>query len=271
MNKFVSVNTEKPLMRSFSIIRLSLLAFAAFIFFSCTDKKEVFTTESVSDYIPVAVGKYITYRIDSTVYTNFGRTIETHKYQVKHVIEAKITDNEGRPSYRVFRYMRDTAGIQPWQTAGSYAITPLADQVEVIEDNLRFIKMHMPVKDGFSWHGNAFLPLEAYHSLYDFQNDNDTQLQDWDFYFDNISSAFSYRGINYTNVCTIEEADESINVPITVATAYASRSRAVEKYSKTIGLIYREYVLWDYQPNTTGSGGPFYTGFGIKMWMIDHN
>ncbi len=31
------------------------------------------------------------------------------------------------------------------------------------------------------------------------------------------------------------------------------------------------YEMWEYQPNTGGSGGPYKTGFGITMWMIDHN
>ncbi len=63
---------------------------------------------------------------------------------------------------------------------------------------------------------------------------------------------------------------KSINVPITNPAGYASITRVVEKYSKNIGLVYREYKLWEYQPNTGGPGG-YQNGFGIKMWMIDHN
>ena len=109
--------------------------------FACNEKEE-FTSAAVTDYMPLAVGKYITYRLDSMVFTNFGRTTEIHKYQVKHQVDALITDNQGRPAYRVFRYLRDSAGVESWQPAGSYFITPLSDQVEVAEDNLRFIKLH---------------------------------------------------------------------------------------------------------------------------------
>jgi hypothetical protein len=94
---------------------------------------------------------------------------------------------------------------------------------------------------------------------------------DWDFYFDGSSSSFSYQGQNYTDVYTVEQADEAINVPITDPTAYAANTRSVERYSKNIGLVYRELELWEYQPNPGGAGGPYKTGFGIKMWMIDHN
>lgn len=255
-------------MRITSILRFSLLAFVVSFVFSCNEKEE-FVTDKVTDYMILTPGKYITYRIDSLVFTNFGRTIETHRYQVKLQVDALIADNLGRPSYRIYRYLRDSVGTTPWQPDGSYLVTPLSDQVEVIEDNLRFIKMHMPVKDAFSWKGNKYLPSDPYGSKYNFSNDDN--MGDWDFYYDGGSSAFSYRGHNYTDVYSIEEADESFNVPITSPTSYAARSRGVEKYSKNIGLVYREYALWEYQPNPGGAGGPYYTGFGLTMWMIDHN
>jgi len=255
-------------MRFHSIYRLSFLAIIISTLFSCNEKEE-FVTEKTEDYIPLEAGKYITYRLDSLVFTNFGRNIETHRYQVKEQVDAEITDNLGRPSYRVFRYLRDSLGTTSWQPAGTYFITRLSDQVEVIEDNLRFIKMHLPLKEGFSWKGNKYLPTGPYQPIYNFTIDNN--IGDWDFYYDNFSPAFSYGSINYSNVWTVEQIDESFNVPIANPTSYAYNLRSVEKYSKDIGLVYRQYELWEYQPNPGGSGGPYYAGFGIKKWMIDHN
>lgn len=255
-------------MRLQSISRFCIPALLLFSLFSC-NKKDEFITENITDYNLLTPGKYITYRLDSLVFTNFGRTIETHRYQVKEQVDKAITDNLGRPSFRVFRYLSDSLGTTPWKPIGAYYITPLSDQVEVVEDNLRIIKMHMPMKDGFSWKGNKYLASEPYDPLYAFSNDN--FMQDWDFYYDGESSAFSYRGKNYTNVFTVEEAKEAFNVPITTPTSFALKSRSFSKYSKNIGLVYSELELWDYQPNTSGSGGPFYTGFGIRKWMIDHN
>ena len=265
---FVSVNKEKPLMRIFSPVRLSLLAILSAALFSCNEKED-FTTEALADYIPLTAKKYITYRLDSMVFTNFGRNTEIRKYQVKHVIDTLITDNLGRPSYRVYRYLSDSTGTQPWQPSGTYFITPLSDQVELIEDNLRFIKMHLPIRNGFSWKGNRFLPSDPYGTIYNFSNDD--SMEDWDFYFDGEPSSFSHRGINYTDVHSIEQVDEAFNVPITSPTAYAAKSRSVEKYAKNIGLVYSEYEMWEYQPNPGGAGGPYKTGFGITMWMVDHN
>lgn len=268
--KFNSLNLEKPLMKFLISPRLLLAAFAALFLVSCDDEKETFVTDNVNDYRPAAVGKYITYRLDSMVFTNFGRDVEIRKYQVKHVVDAQITDNEGRPAYRIFTYLSDSTGTQPWQPGKTYTVTPLSDQVEVFgEDNRRYIKLHMPVKNNFTWKGNKFVPDNTYNPLYPFSNDDN--MQDWDFYYDGEPGTFNYRGNNYSNVLTVEQIDESLNVPITSPTSYASKSRSIERYSKNIGLIYKEYELWEYQPNTGNPAGPYKVGFGITMWMIDHN
>lgn len=255
-------------MRFLSISRLCLWILIPLLFFSCKKVTERITDEPLSDYIPLQSGKYITYRIDSTIFTNFGRNVEIHSYQVKHIIDSQITDNLGRPSFRIFRYTRDTAGTQPWVPTGSYFITPQTTDVELIEDNLRFLKMILPIKQGTTWKGNTYLPPGPYETLYNFSIDGG--MQDWNFIYDHFDSTLSFAGNNYSNVWTIEEAGDSINVPITNTNAYASLTRAVEKYSKNIGLVYREYTLWEYQPNTGGPGG-YQVGFGIKEWMIDHN
>jgi len=240
----------------------------ALFLFSC-NKTEEFVTDPLSDYIPLQVGKFITYRTDSTVFTNFGTVEETHKYQIKHVVDAQLTDNLGRPSYRIYTYLRDTAGIQPWQPTGSYFITPLTDQVELIENNQRIIKLHLPVRDGNSWKGNKFLPSDPYGSIYTFSDDDN--MADWDFYFDGSSEESTViNGNTYNNVYTIQEADESYNYPITNPDLYASQIFSQEKYAKDIGLVYRNLILWEYQPNP-GAPSSYKTGFGIKMWMIDHN
>ncbi len=263
-------------MRILSPIRLLSVAVSSIFIFSCNEKEE-FISDAITDYMPQAAGKYITYRLDSLVFTNFGRNIEIHKYQVKHQVDMKITDNLGRPAYRVYRFIRDSAGTQAWQPNGTYYITLLEDQAEVSDDNLRVIKMHLPLKAGFSWKGNRYLPFDTipgspggpYDPLYDF--DNDDEMADWDFYYDGGPASFTYKGINYTNVFSVEQVDEAFNVPVTNPAFYGSKSRSVEKYAKGIGLVYKELELWEHQPNTGNPAGPFKTGFGITMWMIEHN
>ena len=242
---------------------------ATFSISSCGKETEEFTTEAIADYMPLAVGKYITYRLDSTVFTNVGRSEETHKYQVKHLIDAAVVDNINRPSFRVQRFLRDSAGTQPWVENGTYFITALTDQVEVIEDNLRFIKLHLPLKQNTDWKGNRYLSDNPYASLYTFSNDDN--MNDWDYNIDQFDAALSVGGQSINNVYTVFQIDEAFNAPVTNPALYGTRTLAAEKYAKGIGMVTRDFVLWEYQPNTGGSGGGFKVGFGIKMWMIDHN
>jgi hypothetical protein len=249
--------------------RPGLLAIAVVMLFSCSKKTEQFDTEAISDYLPLQPGKYITYRIDSLVFTNFQRDIETHSYQVKHLVDTIVTDAIGQPSYRVYRFIRDAAGTGQWVSNGSYFITPLADQIEVVENNLRFIKLHAPMKEGNSWKGNKFLPTDPYEALgYTFGNDDN--MKNWDYTYDRFEPSVTYNGETYSDVWTVEQEDASKNVPITDPQFIAFKTRSVEQYAKDIGLVYRQHEIWEYQPNTTGPD-PYYIGFGVTMWMIDHN
>jgi hypothetical protein len=256
-------------MKKSFLLRLGLLSALFFSLYSCSNKKVDLITEPLSAYMPLEVGKYITYRIDSLVFVDFDQIPEIHRYQVKHEVDEIVPDNMGRSSYRIYRYLRDSAGTGSWQPNGTYFITPLeGDQVEVVEDNLRFIKLHAPVRDGYNWKGNKYLPSDAYEP-FGFAFSNDNSMRNWDFTYDLFESFMSYQGYEYDNLCTVEQEDYADNVPITAPMQYANRTRSVEKYSKDIGLVYREYELWEYQP--TSSTNPFYIGFGIRMWMIDHN
>lgn len=242
--------------------------FFLFAIVSC-NKSETFETEALADYLPLAVGKYITYRVDSTVFTNLGRNEETHKYQMKHQVESQLTDNLSRPAFRIFRYLKDSAGTQPWTIDGTYFITPLADQIEVTEDNLRFIKLHLPFRINYNWKGNRYLSSDPYASKYAFSNDDN--MSDWDYSYDQFDETAAIGTQTINDVYTVFQIDESLNAPVTDPASYGARTLAVEKYAKGIGLVTRDYILWEYQPNTGGAGGGFKTGFGVKMWMIDHN
>jgi hypothetical protein len=239
------------------------------IFLGCKSDKEEFKTEPLSDYIPTTAGKYIIYRVDSTVFPDFGRKTEIHVYQEKHVIDDKITDALGRDSYRVFRYLRDSAGKQPWVPSGSYMITPTATTTEVIENNLRFVKLAAPIKIDDTWKGNRYLPDEAYDPLYDFNNDFD--IADWDYTYTSIGESIVLNNNTIKDVITVDGINDVVNVPVTDPANYGSINYQQEKYAKGIGMVFQELIMWEYQPNTGGSGGGFKVGFGVKRTMLDHN
>ncbi len=252
------------------VLQILPLLLSALLLFSCKEKFEDFKVESPEDYIiSLQSGKYITYRLDSLVFTQQGRSEETHSYQEKHLVNGQIADNLNRPSFRVYRSIRDLAGTQPWRPSGSYFITPLENSVEVIEDNLRTVKLISPVKEGTTWKGARFFGTEPYSSLYNFSNDDDPGIANWEFTIDSANQTIMLSGQTINDVVSLTAVNESINAPIIDTRAYATKSLLQEKFARGIGMIFQEYILWEYQPNPNGT--PYKTGFGVKRSMIDHN
>lgn len=250
-------------------LQLITVLLGTLVLFSCKKKTEEFQTDSLLDYVRLQTGKYITYNLDSTVFVNFGRNTEVHSYQEKHVVDAQISDNLGRTGYRIFRYLRDPQGTQPWQAAGSYLIVPTSNTIEVIEDNLRFIKLILPVQQDITWKGHRFLPDEPYSPLYSFQNDFD--MADWEYTYSSLGETIELNGQTIPGVLTVDGINISSNVPVTEINSYGFIDYMQDKYAKGIGLVYQEFIMWDYQPPNGSATTGYKTGFGIKRSMIDHN
>src|SRR5664279_5516867 len=114
--------------------------FLAVLLGSC-NKNNPLVTDTPADYYPMHVGNYIIYRMDSLKFVNVGSQDSVISYLAKEVVEDSISDNLGQPSYRVVRYLSDTTGTSVWAPSIAYMVTPLKGSVEVVENNLRIIKM----------------------------------------------------------------------------------------------------------------------------------
>lgn len=123
------------------------------------------------------------------------------------------------------------------------------------------------MREGYTWKGNGYLPESPYQDLYQFSNDQD--IQTWDYTYSNLGASTTINGKNYDSTVTVTQIDDSTNLPIVYGVP-ASQTRWIEKYAKNIGLIYKEVVMWEYQPPTTTNSG-YRHGFGIKLTILDHN
>jgi hypothetical protein len=247
--------------------QLLLLLALSLCVWACKSKKEELTVVTPEPFVQLQTGKFIIYRVDSTLFTNSGRDTEHHFYQERHLVDSQVVDGLGRPSWRVFRSVRGLAGQDAWSPRGSYLITLNNGNLETLEDNLRFIRLAAPLHTGASWKGGRFLGTDPYRSLFLFGNDDN--ISDWDFTVSATDETVTINGQQYNKVTTINAVDESINVPITIPEAYGSRSLYEERYARGIGLVYQHYILWEYQPNP---GGTSYTaGFGVERSILLHN
>ena len=250
-----------------SVITASLL-FGCIWLSSCS-KKDGLTSDAVTDYVNMQKGKYILYRYDSLRFVDFDQRDTFITYQAKEVVQDSTTDNLNRPTWRVVRYIRDWNSTREtdWLPILTYTITPSAQNIEMKEANFRYIKLVRPIVDGFSWHGNGFLPDKPYSDYYSFGNDQD--IQTWDYTYHDVNTTLNLNGKDYESTISVTQIADSSNLPI-VATVLATKNLWVEKYAKGIGLVYKEVAIWEYQPTTSTQSG-YRQGFGITMSILDHN
>lgn len=230
------------------------------VLFSCK-KDDVSNVTPASDYYPVQVGQYTDYELDSTVFLDFGQTLAVNQYQAREVVEEAITDNLGRNSFRVVRYLRQTAN-DPWEASISYMVTPLENSVEVVENNLRYIKLVSPVRQDYTWEGNKY--IDTYSTDLDM-----SYLGDWEYTYDSVGVPLSYGALHFDNTAKVFESDEFFGQdPAVPGTQYAEKDFAYEKYAKGVGLIERNFLHWEYQHKPNAQ--PYYVGYGIKMTITGY-
>lgn len=227
---------------------------------SCKKSTETLQTATLNDYYPLEVGKYITYQLDSLVYLAFGTRDTTISYQVKYETDAAITDNLGRPAYRIIRYIRKTDS-NPWAPDATFMAVNSNNNLEFVENNLRFIKLTLPIRDAISWKGNSFIDTYSSNSLLQY-------MDDWDYTYSNVGAADVVGSFSLDNTITVDQRDEIIGNPDD-ASSYSEINFGQEKYAKGIGMVYRRFFHSEFQP---GNGGYFAEGsYGVTYTMIDHN
>ncbi len=240
-----------------------LMALMALVFFAaCKKSSDTLNPPKISDYFPLQVGKYITYKLDSALFINFGTKDTIVSYEVKQVVDALITDGLGRPAYRIIRYIRKNS-LQPWVPDNTFMAVATDNTLEFVENNMRFVKLKEVIREGFSWKGNTFIDTYSINS-------NVKYLDDWDYTYDSLNlPARLSPTVNIDSTIKIGQRDETIGNPNDI-NSYSERNIGAEKYAKGIGLIYRTFYHREYQPPTPGSGG-YKQGYGITLTMIDHN
>lgn len=237
---------------------LLLAIITTVVFSACKKSTEVLEPNTVSEYYPLQVGKYVTYNLDSTVFINFGTKDTIMKYQVKHVVDAEITDNLGRPAYRIIRYIRKTPA-NAWVADNTFMAVGTEFTMEFIENNMRFIKLKGPVRDGYTWKGNSYINLGTDYRY----------LEDWDYTYDSVNVSATIGTFTLDSTLKVDQRDEVIGNPGD-PNSYSEINNGSEKYAKGIGMVYRDFLHVEYQPPTPGRGA-YRLGYGVRLTMIDHN
>jgi hypothetical protein len=175
-------------------------------------------------------------------------------------VEAQVTDALGRKAFRVVRSYKKLLTDAEWVPRASFMVTPLEKSVEVVDDiNYRWIKLQGPVKEGFYWNGNRYIETSSPSTLY---------LDGWEYIYEDIKAPKTYSGITFPETLTVRQINDStINDP----TGYSNKTVSFETYAKGVGLVYKDYLHWNYQPATSTTTPAYIEGYGIRLTVIGHN
>jgi hypothetical protein len=224
----------------------------------CSKTEDGVPAANMSEYYPLQIGKYITYRLDSTVYANLNTTKVVRTYIVQDRIDAVVKDNLGNDAYRIRRMMQSNIDTTVWADNATFLVIPSRQKTEFIENNLRFIKLINPVRDFTTWQGNSQINvLDGFLRFY----------ENWEYFYEKTGEPFTINNLNFPETVTVNHIDEVDGNPNDKRFFYEI-TRSSEVYAKGVGLIYKDFFheLWqpvtaNFQPNS----------YGIRLTILNHN
>lgn len=244
---------------------------------SCSKDPVKLEEENLEDYFNLAPGKFTIYQLDSLVKVPFNDTaFTTVSYQAKDLVDTIITDGLGQKSWRIFRYLRpvNSTDESDWRSDITYFITPNRNDVQVVENNLRYQKLVLPITLDKVWRGNSHIATTPGSPL--------DYLDAWEYSYQDINEPFMPWDIQVDSTVTVLQADIAESAyeysPVDIDQD-GYRTHSYEVYAKNVGLIYKYLVHWKYEARTLNANGtpvPPYPngnklGFGITMRMLSHN
>jgi hypothetical protein len=239
--------------------------FAAALFCACKKETEDYKIAAISDYMPLQTGKYIIYQLDSFRYAPQTLTPLTTSYQVKLQVDSLLTDNTGRPAYRIYRFLRKTEA-DAWVEDGTFMAVNTGNSLEFVEHNLRFIKLKLPVTQDYTWKGNSFINTTSDTSIFDFR-----YLANWDYAYDSVDAQLTLGAITLDSTVKVAQRDDVVGNPGD-PNSYTEINYSVEYYARGIGMVYKRILHSEYQPPINNRAGYYSDNTkGATFTMIDHN
>ena len=230
--------------------------------FAACSKNEELSLVPITELYPLQVGKVFYYRLDSTVVASNKQQLLKRSYNAKDSIESQYLDNTGRKTFRIFRYLRDTltpiSNNSNWKFTFTYRATFDTNRVEYVDNNLRFVTLTNPVKEGSQWKGTQYINTGflAPYTFYD----------GWNFEYQNVGQGYTVKKGTIPDTYTVFQQDiTSPNIPFNTAN-FQTKDYSIEVYAKGIGLIYKDFLHWVYQPSNYFQD----ESFGIRLSLIDN-
>lgn len=175
------------------------------------------------EYFPLETGQFTTYDLTDVTYS-LTQSPVTQRYQIKEVVKEVFTNLAGQVSYRIERFARVQSG-DAWELDSVWTALRTATQAVKTENNVSFVKVVFPPREGLKWNGNALNGREQ--EVYQVKR---------------LGQRFVVEGVPFEETLTIHQGrDTTANL--------VSQDKRIEVYARDIGLIYQERVLVSFCSN----------------------
>ena len=223
-------------MKQFSLIPLLIFSLAL-AFQACEESTETRDLQENYEYFPLAIGHRLIYELDSLNFIAGGNGIikdSSHTF-VREVIVDTLSDNLGNTLYKIERFERKNDTLD-WAIKDVW--TASRDDIRAFrtEENLKFVKLVFPLKEGKNWKSTAFLDENMIFTVAG--GETMEVFKDWKSEVVSFGQAEQIGDLSFDEVTTVLHA----NTENLIELRYVE-----EKYAKDIGLIYREMRILDTQ------------------------
>lgn len=168
-------------------------------------------------YFPTEINSWVEYEGRRIIHVESLGSDTTYFY-LKEVIAEEFIDNEGRTTFRIERFEKDSLHHE-YEIKDVWYSNITTTTAEKVEENIRFTKLIFPISDSKSWDGNI----------------NNT-IEKWSYAYDSIHLPRSYNSLDFDSTVKVMQID-NIN-PFQNQVAY-------EIYANYVGLVRKSYINID--------------------------
>lgn len=189
------------------------------LFFGCRDQSiDPDTSRLGINFFPIEKGMFWEYEVKLTTY-NLLDSLPAHFF-LKEVVADSFTDLSGATTYKLERFVRDKEA-EEWERDSVWTARVTTYQAVRIENNMAFVKLAFPLREGNTWNGNVLNTKEEEN--YEAKN---------------LDASLQVGDSTFSNTVTIVQSE--------VLDTLVFQDVRREYYAREIGLIKKEYIQLNY-------------------------
>ena len=194
-------------------MKITLIILSIFLLLACDNiNSNLSLSQDGGNFFYPKIGQSVVYDVEDTQYELTGKFV-VKTYQLKEVNVSTFKDLEGKEALRIERYRREN-NSQKWVIDSVFTAKKEIDKVLKTENNVTYVKILFPIKEGLKWNGNAYNSFR--NDIYELKK---------------VNQFFQTNGRKFDNTFTVIQQNDSTLVDL---------KKRIEIYAENIGMIYQE-------------------------------